>query len=193
MRKELAIAETRYQSRKATFDAVQNRFKHLKKSYMIRHKRFHQFKERASSITTSVFSSILRERGSLGDITLDYENEALEMTLVMKANQSQETITASQVQDTSVLSGGERSSVTLALLMALGEITDCPFRLMDELDVYMDPANRQMLMDIIVRTAERNFNRQVILLTPNNIDGMLDASGGRPPPSLCASASAGCQ
>lgn len=179
MRRELVVAEERYKSRQSTYDEVASRYKFLKRSYVLRKNRFQTFKEHASAVVTDVFSSILRERGSLGKIELDYEHESLEMNLVMNANQSQETISASQVQDASVLSGGERSSVTLALLMALGEITDCPFRLMDELDVYMDPANRQMLMDIIVRTAERNFNRQVILLTPNSIDGMLDAAGDK--------------
>jgi chromosome segregation ATPase len=71
------------------------------------------------------------------------------------------------VRDTSTLSGGERSFTTLALLLALGEAVECPFRgklvyaslvpfsqelsfpcllVLDEFDVFMDAANRKVVL-----------------------------------------------
>jgi chromosome segregation ATPase len=174
MRARFEKLDKRYQAKKARFDIVNTRHGGLKAACTDRHDRWIGFREKASKKTAKYFKKLLQHRGSTGDLTFDHEEgKTLNMQLCMDVNQTEETILASQVTNTSALSGGERSSVTLALLMALGETIDCPFRLMDELDVYMDPANRQMLMDVIARAAERHFDRQVIMLTPNNIDGML--------------------
>ena len=174
MRARFDKLDKRYQAKKARFDVVNTRHRGLKAACTERYDRWVGFRKKASEKTAKVFKKLLQHRGSTGELTFDHEKgKTLNMQLCMDVNQTEETIMASQVTDTSALSGGERSSVTLALLMALGETIDCPFRLMDELDVYMDPANRQMLMDVIARAAERHFDRQVIMLTPNNIDGML--------------------
>ena len=43
------------------------------------------------------------------------------------------------VTDTMQLSGGEKTFTTLALLIAIGQVMETPFRVMDEFDVFMDP------------------------------------------------------
>jgi len=173
MRAQFEKLDKRYQTKKQKFDLVMSRYAGLKKACKDRYDRWKAFRTQASKKTAKHFKRLLQHRGSTGILDFEHDSGSLNMQLCMDVNQKEETIAASQVTDTSSLSGGERSSVTLALLMALGETIDCPFRLMDELDVYMDPANRQMLMDVIARAAERQFDRQVIMLTPNNIDGML--------------------
>ena len=40
--------------------------------------------------------------------------------------------------DTKQLSGGEKTFTTLALLIAIGQVMETPFRVMDEFDVFMD-------------------------------------------------------
>ena len=49
-----------------------------------------------------------------------------------------------------VKSGGERSFVTLSLLLALGESLETPFRVMDEFDVFLDPRSRKIALQTMV-------------------------------------------
>ena len=48
------------------------------------------------------------------------------------------------VTNTKTLSGGERSFTTLSLLLALGNVSDVPFAIFDEIDVFMDEVNRKV-------------------------------------------------
>lgn len=69
------------------------------------------------------------------------------------------------------MSGGERSFVTLALLLALGKVQDSPFRIMDEYDVFLDELSRVLTLTAIQRTAvmASNAHRQFIIITPHNL------------------------
>jgi len=81
--------------------------------------------------------------GSSGQLLFQHpgEGSAGELSLTFqKDNQD----TASQIHDINLLSGGERSFSTLAMLIAIGETIECPFRVMDEFDVFMDQARRDL-------------------------------------------------
>lgn len=67
--------------------------------------------------------------------------------------------------DTRSLSGGERSFSTVAFLLALWEGCNSPFRILDEVDVFMDMITRQVAMDALVSAALDN-KRQYIFLSP---------------------------
>lgn len=67
--------------------------------------------------------------------------------------------------DTRSLSGGERSYSTVAFLLALWEGCNSPFRILDEVDVFMDMVTRQVAMDALVSAASEN-KRQYIFLSP---------------------------
>ena len=49
-----------------------------------------------------------------------------------------------------MVSGGERSFTTLSLLLALGEMLETPFRVMDEFDVFLDPMSRKIALNTMV-------------------------------------------
>ena len=70
------------------------------------------------------------------------------------------------------LSGGERSFITLSLLLALGSRVEAPFRIMDEYDVFMDQTVRSLTLREILDQAShaRNKNKQFIIVTPQQLN-----------------------
>lgn len=67
--------------------------------------------------------SVLQHKGQSGDLVFDHKEHTLNLT-VQKDNRDATT----QSKNVKELSGGERSFTTLALLLALGESVECPFR-----------------------------------------------------------------
>uniref|UniRef100_A0A2N9ED29 Rad50/SbcC-type AAA domain-containing protein n=1 Tax=Fagus sylvatica TaxID=28930 RepID=A0A2N9ED29_FAGSY len=75
---------------------------------------------------------------------------------------------SSSVRDTRGLSGGERSFSTLCFALALHEMTEAPFRAMDEFDVFMDAVSRKISLDTLVDFAVAQGS-QWIFITPHDI------------------------
>ncbi|KAF3645508.1 hypothetical protein BC332_13852 [Capsicum chinense] len=75
---------------------------------------------------------------------------------------------SSNVRDTRGLSGGERSFSTLCFALALHEMTEAPFRAMDEFDVFMDAVSRKISLDAVVDFALAQGS-QWIFITPHDI------------------------
>ena len=69
-----------------------------------------------------------------------------------------------KVSGLSMLSGGERSLTSIALLFAMSSITPPPFIILDETDAALDEANSKRYGDIIEKLAEHS---QLILITHN--------------------------
>ena len=65
-------------------------------------------------------------------------------------------------------SGGERSTATMAFLLALQQHVRSPFRAVDEYDIHMDPKNREMIAHILVSTIQE-ATAQYIVITPSQI------------------------
>ena len=63
-------------------------------------------------------------------------------------------------------SGGEKSVATMMYMIALQEMTKCPFRVVDEINQGMDPTNERKVFDIIVANSCRKLFAQYFLLTP---------------------------
>ena len=70
------------------------------------------------------------------------------------------------------MSGGEKSIVTVAFLMSLWRSVDCPWRAMDEFDVFQDSQNRQISIDSLIAGASRTKSRQFLFLTPLDVTGV---------------------
>lgn len=70
------------------------------------------------------------------------------------------------VSDMRSLSGGERSFSTVCFMLSLWEITESPFRCLDEFDVYMDMHNRRISLDLLLELSERQHLRQFVFITP---------------------------
>jgi structural maintenance of chromosomes protein 5 len=63
-------------------------------------------------------------------------------------------------------SGGERSVATMLYLISMQKITDCPFRLVDEINQGMDPRNERMIFEQVARAATLPGLPQYFLITP---------------------------
>ncbi|XP_076339825.1 structural maintenance of chromosomes protein 5-like isoform X2 [Tachypleus tridentatus] len=63
-------------------------------------------------------------------------------------------------------SGGERSVATVLYMMALQEMTNVPFRCVDEINQGMDSRNERKVFELVVKTACLEATSQYFLLTP---------------------------
>lgn len=72
---------------------------------------------------TTITHSVLQHRGQAGGLQFDYKEK--ELNLHVQKDAQDESTQSNNVKE---LSGGERSFTTLALLLALGESIESPFR-----------------------------------------------------------------
>ena len=93
----------------------------------------------SESVLTLATGQSLRLLFQAGTLTFDHQAGTLSL-VVQKDNRDSQ----SQIENVKQLSGGERSYATLSLLIALGECLECPFRIMDEFDVFMDVVSRKV-------------------------------------------------
>lgn len=115
------------------------------------------------------FTRFLSQRKAEGRVAIDHDNKLVSLSVRMDSTNQ---IESSQVQNIKVLSGGEKSFVTLSLIMATAHIIESPFFIMDEFDVFMDEANRVISLHSIIETA-RQENKQFIFITPHNLETVI--------------------
>ncbi|XP_078170918.1 structural maintenance of chromosomes protein 6B-like [Carex rostrata] len=128
--------------------------------------RWNKFQRNASLLKRQLtwqFNGHLRKKGISGHIKVDYEKKLLSVEVKMPQDASGNT-----VRDTRGLSGGERSFSTLCFALALHEMTEAPFRAMDEFDVFMDAVSRKISLDTLVDFALAQGS-QWIFITPHDI------------------------
>ncbi|RVE57610.1 hypothetical protein OJAV_G00218000 [Oryzias javanicus] len=130
----------------------QNRYKILRRSLSVRCKLY--------------FNNFLIKRNYCGAMTFDHNNETLSISVKTPGRGRD------GVSDLRLLSGGERSFSTVSFMLSLWEITDSPFRCLDEFDVYMDMHNRRICLDLLLELSERQHLRQFIFITPLNTSNL---------------------
>ncbi|MBA0593172.1 hypothetical protein Gorai_010129, partial [Gossypium raimondii] len=97
--------------------------------------RWKKFQRNASLLRRELtwqFNGHLGKKGISGQINVSYEEKTLSVEVKMPQDAS-----STIVRDTRGLSGGERSFSTLCFALALHDMTEAPFRAMDEFDVFM--------------------------------------------------------
>lgn len=65
-------------------------------------------------------------------------------------------------------SGGERTTATMAFLLALQQHVRSPFRAVDEYDIHMDPKNREMIAKVLLSMI-KDAIAQYVVITPSQI------------------------
>lgn len=124
----------------------QARYKTLRRSLSVRCKLY--------------FNNFLIKLNCCGSMMFDHNNETLSISVKPPGQEND------NVNDMRSLSGGERSFSTVCFILSLWEITESPFRCLDEFDVYMDMHNRRISLDLLLELSERQHLRQFIFITP---------------------------
>ncbi|XP_068577685.1 structural maintenance of chromosomes protein 6 [Cebidichthys violaceus] len=124
----------------------QDRYKTMRRSLSVRCKLY--------------FNNFLIKMNCCGSMVFDHNNETLSISVKPPGREDD------GVSDMRSLSGGERSFSTVCFMLSLWEITESPFRCLDEFDVYMDMHNRRISLDLLLELSERQHLRQFIFITP---------------------------
>lgn len=116
-----------------------------------------------ASKTSLRYGEILSNVGATGRVELvgaeDVESAGLELFVGFRGTTPVSLNAYTQ-------SGGERSTATVAFLLALQEFIRSPFRGIDEFDIHMDPRNRESIMRVLYATV-KNSKTQYIAITPS--------------------------
>ncbi|RLN72457.1 hypothetical protein BBJ28_00026942, partial [Nothophytophthora sp. Chile5] len=116
--------------------------------------------------TSMEFNKYMYLNNFAGKLKFRHDDQRLDIAVLQNEKGASR---ASQVTDMKELSGGERSYTQVSLLLALGESIECPFRVMDEFDVFMDSVNRDMTIQLLVDAAKKDGKKQFIFVTPNDL------------------------
>ncbi|KAL4600948.1 hypothetical protein ACB092_11G236600 [Castanea dentata] len=111
------------------------------------------------------FSRNFQEMAVAGEVSLDeHDKDFDQFGILIKVKFRQ----AGQLQVLSAhhQSGGERSVSTILYLVSLQDLTNCPFRVVDEINQGMDPINERKMFQQLVRAASQLNTPQCFLLTP---------------------------
>jgi len=180
MKAELDLRLSEYKSVKRIIKRQKETLLTLKKAHHKRLNSTDKLKAACELRLRQVFSANLSRRGHGGELVLDEDSETLNFIWRKQDTQTQDDDDDdpgeddAAVQDAGQLSGGETSFTSLSFLLALGELINSPWRVMDEFDVFMDSSNRKLSLDLLLENARapRNKTRQYILLTPHDISGV---------------------
>ena len=129
----------------------------------------HQLRANSKRINKA-FKHLLDLKKSRGEIDFDHENRLLHVEC--QTDKKDENTKHSDVRN---MSGGERSFVTLCLLLAIGSSVEAPFRVMDEYDVFMDQVTRARTLQEIMEQAlaPQNRDKQFVIVTPQQLNNVV--------------------
>jgi chromosome segregation ATPase len=136
----------------------------LKVALQTRQERWKTFRMKISMRARVTFNYLLSERRFRGSLSVDHRNQRLDIHI-----QPDITVKEDAGRQTKTLSGGEKSFSTICLLLSLWDAMGSPIRCLDEFDVFMDQANRDVTMKLIIGAARKSVGRQYILITPQAI------------------------
>jgi len=117
----------------------------------------------------SMYQQFLANINATGNVRLIYADDldvaGLELTVGFKGAEP-------TMLDAYTQSGGERSTATMAFLLALQQYVKSPFRAVDEFDIHMDPRNREIISEMLYRQLQGNEEIQYLTITPSQISAL---------------------
>lgn len=164
--REYFEAKTRYDSIMDSLKNLKRYSKRLKVVMEERAKAFINYRHYIAIRAKYFFQMMLSQRGYNGKMVFNHNDESLALQVNVESG------TKRVAKDTRSLSGGERSFSTVSFIMALWEAMESPFRCLDEFDVFMDMVNRRISMEMMLKVAKEQQERQFILLTPQDMSSI---------------------
>ncbi|XP_064620307.1 structural maintenance of chromosomes protein 5-like isoform X3 [Lineus longissimus] len=153
MQKEVETLELKLQNHKGDIDEVKQRW-------------LEPLKQLIAKIDKN-FGYFFRCLKCAGEVSLDtpenpedYEKYGIQIKVKYRDNENLRILSPHSQ------SGGERSVATVLFMMAMQELTKCPFRCVDEINQGMDAINERKVYELVVQTACRENTSQYFLLTP---------------------------
>lgn len=161
-----------YRSRQNKIEELSMKYKSDEKEYDKKLVDMHEIKEswlptlrNLVAQINETFSRNFQEMAVAGEVSLDeHDMDYDKYGILIKVKFRQ----AGQLQVLSAhhQSGGERSVSTILYLVSLQDLTNCPFRVVDEINQGMDPINERKMFQQLVRAASKLNTPQCFLLTP---------------------------
>lgn len=164
--REYFEAKKRYEGIMESLKNLKKYSRRLKMVMEQRAKAFINYRHYIAIRAKFFFTMMLSQRGYSGKMVFDHANESL--SLQVNVEQGIKRV----AKDTRSLSGGERSFSTVSFIMALWEAMESPFRCLDEFDVFMDMVNRRISMEMMLKVAKEQQEKQFILLTPQDMSAI---------------------
>jgi chromosome segregation protein len=117
----------------------------------------------------SMYQQFLANINATGNVRLIYADDldaaGLELTVGFKGAEP-------TMLDAYTQSGGERSTATMAFLLALQQYVKSPFRAVDEFDIHMDPRNREIISEMLYKQLQGNNEIQYLTITPSQLSAI---------------------
>ena len=165
-------AEAMYESYSRTYNELQGRVEQVRES---RRKVMEEIEERTKKWrdvmrglleeVNSRYQSLLSMLQATGEVRLtetsDIEEAGLEIRVGFRGAEP-------STLDPYAHSGGERSTSIMAFLLSLQQNVLSPFRAVDEFDLHMDPKNKEVVSEFIVKTMEGSED-QYMAITPTQM------------------------
>ncbi|KAI4293001.1 structural maintenance of chromosomes protein 6, partial [Pancytospora philotis] len=122
-----------------------------------------EIKDIKTAEASALFAEYTARAGYEGTLKFDHAQGLLDLR--MKVHN------ASVAGSKSTLSGGERSFAGVCFLLSLWRSFQCPVKILDEFDVFMDPLNRKAAIRSLLEFFKEN-EMQAILITPLSTDDL---------------------
>ncbi|XP_051578178.1 structural maintenance of chromosomes protein 6 isoform X1 [Myxocyprinus asiaticus] len=164
--REYAEAHSNYKSKSSQLRDLKRFIDRLDNIMTDRQIRYKLLRRSLSVRCKLYFNDFMIKLQCCGSMMFDHNNETLSISVKPPGREND------TVSDMRSLSGGERSFSTVCFILSLWEITESPFRCLDEFDVYMDMHNRRISMDLLLELSERQHLRQFIFITPQSTSNL---------------------
>lgn len=161
--KKYEAAKAKYNKTKDHIDDLQSFIDKLQDSILVRKRKYRRIFDAMVLRVRLLFCTMLLQQGFGGTLEFDHEKEHLHIVVEPHGDAAG---TIENHRDVKSLSGGEKSYSTVCFVLALWESMDCPFRVMDEFDIFMDMGRRRVSLEMILEMTRRKRNGQFVFLTP---------------------------